>query len=265
MSLDERIISEAIISKYFDKFKSCLDMDVAIVGGGPSGLTTGYLLAKEGYNVALFERKLSIGGGMWGGGMTFNYIVVQGQSKHILEEVGLELEHWQGDYYTVDAVAATTTLASAACRAGLKIFNCMSVEDVEIREVDGQKRVSGIVVNSSPVEIAGLHVDPLVMHCKFLIEATGHDVEVLKTLVRKNDVRLNTPSGGIEGEQSMWADIAETTTPENTREVFPGVYVAGMAANATFGSYRMGPIFGGMLLSGEKVAEELAQRLKTGT
>jgi thiamine thiazole synthase len=34
-----------------------------------------------------------------------------------------------------------------------------------------------------------------------------------------------------------------------------------MSANATFGSYRMGPIFGGMLLSGKKVAEEIHRRL----
>ena len=54
---------------------------------------------------------------------------------------------------------------------------------------------------------------------------------------------------------------AETLTLENTREVFPGLYVAGMSANATFGGPRMGPIFGGMLLSGEKVAQDLIQRL----
>jgi thiamine thiazole synthase len=35
-----------------------------------------------------------------------------------------------------------------------------------------------------------------------------------------------------------------------------------MAANATFGSYRMGPIFGGMLLSGEKVAAMIKEELK---
>ncbi|KUG28512.1 thiazole biosynthetic enzyme thi4 / ribose 1,5-bisphosphate [hydrocarbon metagenome] len=265
MALNERIITEAILTEYFEKFKECLDLDVAIVGGGPSGLTAAYRLAADGFKVALFERKLSIGGGMWGGGMTFNYIVVQEESKHLLEEIGVPVKHFREEYYTADAVACTTTLASRACLAGAKVFNCMSVEDVVLREVDGVKRVCGLVINSSPVEIAGLHVDPLVLHTKFIIEATGHDVEVLKTLVRKNDVRLLTPSGGIEGEQSMWAEVAETNTVKNTREVFPGVYVAGMAANASFGSYRMGPIFGGMLLSGEKVAAEIAGLLRSGT
>ena len=261
MALDERIISEAILARYFEKFKDCLDLDVAIVGGGPSGMVAGWKLAAQGYKVALFERKLSLGGGMWGGGMTFNFIVVQEASRRILEELGLVPEKYRDDYYTVDAVAATVSLAAKACQAGLKVFNCLSVEDVVLRGTGQNKRVTGLVVNSTPVEMAGLHVDPLVLGCKYVIEATGHAVEVLKTLVRKNDVRLNTQSGGIEGEQSMWADKAEEDTLLNTKEIFPGVWVAGMAANASFGSYRMGPIFGGMLLSGEKAAQDIAARL----
>ncbi len=262
MLLDEKVISEAILTSYFEKFKDCLDLDVAIVGGGPSGLTAGWKLAEQGFKVAMFERKLSLGGGMWGGGMTFNSIVVQEGSKHILEEAGIPVTRFRDQYFTADAVTATTTLASKATLAGVKVFNCTSVEDVVIREIDDVKRVTGLVINSSPVEMARLHVDPLVLHCKYVIEATGHDTEVLKTLLRKNDVKLNTPSGGIEGEQSMWAEIAETNTVTNTREVFPGVWVAGMAANAAFGSYRMGAVFGGMLLSGEKTAKEIAEGLK---
>ncbi|WP_027185721.1 sulfide-dependent adenosine diphosphate thiazole synthase [Desulfovibrio inopinatus] len=261
MALNERIVTEAILTEYFEKFKNCLSLDVAIVGGGPSGMTAARIMAQAGLKVALFERKLSIGGGMWGGGMTWNIIVVQEESKHLLEEVNLPVKHFKDEYYTCDAVAATTTLASTAALAGTQFFNCISVEDVCLREIDGEKRITGIVINSSPVEIAGLHVDPVVIDCKFLIEATGHDTEVLRTLVRKNDIRLNTPSGNIEGEQSMWADVAEANTVNNTREVFPGMYVCGMAANAAFGSYRMGPIFGGMLLSGEKVAKEIIDRI----
>ncbi|MHC1787936.1 sulfide-dependent adenosine diphosphate thiazole synthase [Solidesulfovibrio sp.] len=262
MSLDERIITQAILEEYFEKFKASLDLDVAIIGGGPSGMTAARLLAADGFNVALFERKLSLGGGMWGGGMTFNIIVVQEESVHLLTDVGVPVKHYKDNYFTADAVAATTTLASAACLAGAKVFNCMTVEDVVLREEGGIKRVTGIVINSSPVEMAGLHVDPVVIGSKYLIEATGHAVEVLHTLVRKNDVRLGTPSGGIEGEQSMWAEVAETNTVKNTQEIFPGLYVAGMAANASYGSYRMGPIFGGMLLSGEKVAADIAAKLR---
>ncbi|RPI55829.1 MAG: ribose 1,5-bisphosphate isomerase, partial [Deltaproteobacteria bacterium] len=70
-----------------------------------------------------------------------------------------------------------------------------------------------------------------------------------------------TDTGKIMGERSMWAEVAENTTLENTKEAFPGVFVTGMAANATFGSFRMGPIFGGMLLSGERVAELIDERL----
>ncbi len=262
MPLDERIITEAIATEYFKKFTSSLDLDVAIVGGGPSGLTAARILAEQGLNTALFERKLSLGGGMWGGGMTWNTIVVQEPAKHLLESQGVPMVHFRDQYWTCDAVAATVTLASKACLAGTKVFNCMSVEDVVLRREGGVTRVTGLVINSSPVEMAGLHVDPVVVNAKCVIEATGHAVEVLHTLVRKNDVRLDTPSGGIVGEQSMWAEEAEQRTVENTREIFPGLWVAGMAANASFGSYRMGPIFGGMLLSGEKVARDIVAKLR---
>jgi thiamine thiazole synthase len=88
-----------------------------------------------------------------------------------------------------------------------------------------------------------------------VIEATGHDMEVLRVIEKKTDIALNTSTGKLLGERSMWADRAEVLTLENTKEVCPGVFVTGMAANAACGGPRMGPIFGGMLLSGQKVAE----------
>jgi len=60
---------------------------------------------------------------------------------------------------------------------------------------------------------------------------------------------------------SMDAEKGEKQTVENTREAYPGLFVSGMAANAVFGGYRMGPVFGGMLLSGKRAAEVMLARL----
>jgi thiamine thiazole synthase len=107
-----------------------------------------------------------------------------------------------------------------------------------------------------------LHVDPLTISARFVVDGTGHPAEICEIISRKMDTRLDTSNGKVMGEMSMWADRAEELTIENTGEIFPGVYVAGMAANASRGAPRMGPIFGGMMLSGERVAGELLKRLK---
>ncbi|MBA7591244.1 Thiamine thiazole synthase [subsurface metagenome] len=80
----EQIVSAGIIDAYFKKLKESLSVDVAIVGGGPSGLVAAYYLAKMGRNVSLFERKLAPGGGMWGGAMMFNEIIVQQEAIHMI-------------------------------------------------------------------------------------------------------------------------------------------------------------------------------------
>jgi thiamine thiazole synthase len=187
----------------------------------------------------------------------FNEIVVQDVAVHILKEFGIRCHKYQENYYTADAVETASTLISKAVQAGVTVFNCMSVEDVMMRT----DRLIGLVLNWSPVEMAGLHIDPLAVRSKFIVDATGHAVEVVKVVFQKVPGQLKTPTGKIEGEKSMWSEKAEILTMENTREVFPGLYVAGMAANATFGGPRMGPIFGGMLLSGEKVAKILLEKL----
>jgi thiazole biosynthesis enzyme len=264
MALDEVIISQAIIERFMHKFTDSLEVDVAVVGGGPAGLVAAYYLVKAGYKVSLFERKLSIGGGMWGGGMMFNEIVVQEEGKRILDTFGVKTVLYRDGHYTADAVEAISTLCSKTVQAGVKIFNLMSVEDVIVREDRRKQRVVGLVLNWTAVEMAALHVDPLTMRSRYVIDATGHATEVVKVIERKVDAALLTPTGKIMGEKSLWAEQAELLTLENTKEVFPGVFVAGMSANASFGAYRMGPVFGGMLLSGEKAAALIDARLKQG-
>jgi thiamine thiazole synthase len=256
--LNEVTITKAILDTYVEKFKSALDLDVAIVGGGPSGLVAGYYLAKAGKNVALFEKKLSIGGGMWGGGMMFNEIVIQDEAKSVAKEFDMTMKKYEKGYYTIDSVEAVSSLVYHSVKAGLKIFNLITIEDIVFKG----KRVSGLVINWTPVNMAGLHVDPLTVRSRFVLDGTGHPSNVAEMLVRKMGVKLSTITGGIVGEKSMDADLGELNTVENTKEVFPGLYVSGMAANNVYGGYRMGPIFGGMLLSGKKAAEEMIKRLK---
>lgn len=258
MKLDETIITRAITETYNQKLKDSIELDVAIVGGGPSGLTALYYLSKEGFNVALFEKKLSIGGGMWGGGMGFNIIVVQEEGREILDEFGINYKEYEPGYYTADAVESVGKLISKSTEAGGKIFNLYSVEDVVMIE----NRISGIVVTWSPLEIAGLHVDPLVIKSKFVVEATGHPCEVANVAVKKGRIKLNTPNGKVQGEKSMWADKGESAIGKNTVEIYPGLFVSGMAANAVFGDYRMGPVFGGMLLSGKLTGEKIISKLR---
>jgi thiamine thiazole synthase len=59
----------------------------------------------------------------------------------------------------------------------------------------------------------------------------------------------------------MWAEKGEEALIAATREVYPGLVVAGMAANAVSGGHRMGPVFGGMLLSGEIASGVVKKKL----
>ena len=180
------------------------------------------------------------------------------EGKRILDERSIRSRKYQKGYYTADSVETASTLCSLAVKAGARIFNLMSVEDVMVRE----GRVIGVVLNWTAVEMAQLHVDPLCVRAKYVVDATGHATEVARVIERKVGAHLTTDTGGVLGEKSLWSEVSEETTLENTGEIYPGVFVAGMAANAAFGSYRMGPIFGGMLLSGEKVAKLILKELK---
>ena len=250
--MDEITISKAIVDSYTRDFLDFLDVDVAVVGAGPSGLVAGYYLARKGVKTAIYERRLSVGGGMWGGGMMFSRIVVEAEAKGILDEFGVTAQEYQEGYYIADSLEAVSTMCSQAVKAGVRIFNLITVEDIMIREDD---RVAGLVLNWSAVELAHLHIDPLTIRSKLVIDATGHDAEVCQIVARKIGPKLRTTTGGVIGEKSMWAEVGESELLKNTKEVYPGLIAAGMAVNAVFGLPRMGAIFGGMLLSGKKAAE----------
>ncbi|GAJ01247.1 unnamed protein product, partial [marine sediment metagenome] len=83
-------------------FLEAMDVDVAVGGAGPAGMTAAYYLAKEGIKTVIFERSLRPGGGMPGGGMMFNTIVVQEEAKKILDEFEIRTKEYEKGYYIAE-------------------------------------------------------------------------------------------------------------------------------------------------------------------
>src|SRR5450756_595387 len=134
MPLSEIEVTRGILEAFSRDFLECLSLDVAIAGGGPAGMTAAYFLAREGVKVAIFERNLHVGGGMWGGGMLFPRIIIQEGAREILEEFGVRLEAFREGYYVGDSVETVAKVTAAAVDAGVRVWVGVSVEDVLIRE-----------------------------------------------------------------------------------------------------------------------------------
>ncbi|MCD6415592.1 MAG: thiazole biosynthesis protein [Planctomycetes bacterium] len=248
--MEEIEITRAIVETYTQRLNEALESDVIVVGAGPAGLAAAYFLAKRGLRAVVLEKRLSTGGGIWGGGVGKNIIVVK--DAEVLDEIGVDWEQ-RGELLTAGAIQLAAALTYRAEQAGARILNLMQVEDVIVK----QGHVLGAVVNATPIMMARLHVDPICMAARNVVDATGHDAELVNMLRRKLP---DFYPHGI-GEGFMDVEPAERGVVERTGEVFPGLYVSGMSVCAVYGLPRMGPIFGGMLNSGRKVARLIAEAL----
>jgi len=246
-------ISKAIATAYHHKMLDRIESDVLIIGAGPAGMTAAYYLAQRGIRTTVLEKRLSTGGGIWGGGMAMNEVAVQKDALVILDEFGVHHHAAADGLYTADSIELASALCLKAIQAGTVFLNLMTVEDVYVR--DG--KVAGVVVNRTGVHPA-LHVDPLTFSAQATIDATGHEAVIVETMKKKG--LINT-GPGYTGEGPMNAMAGESFVVGRAGEVFPGLWVAGMSVCATFGGPRMGPIFGGMLLSGKHIVEPIANAM----
>ena len=120
MELDEVIITRAIFDEYSKTFLDYIDIDVALVGGGPANLVAAKYLAEEGVKVAIYEKKISLGRWMWAGGMMFPRIVVQEEARGILDDFGIRYKEYQPGYYVANSVESVGKLIAGALQQGLR-------------------------------------------------------------------------------------------------------------------------------------------------
>ncbi|WP_038055385.1 sulfide-dependent adenosine diphosphate thiazole synthase [Thermodesulfobacterium hydrogeniphilum] len=249
-------IQKAIIKYGLEDLYEYSDVDVLIVGAGPSGLTAAKYLAEKGFKTLIYERRLSFGGGIGGGGNMIPKVVVQEEALSIINDFKIRYKRADNNLYIIDPAELIAKLATGALEAGAKIFLGVDVEDVIVRE--DPPKVVGVLWKWSAIEIAGLHVDPLYTHSKALVDATGHDAEIIRIAAEKNpELNIN-----IKGTRSNWSETSEKLVVDYTNKVAEGLYVTGIAVCEIFGLPRMGPIFGGMLRSGKKIAEIIEKDLK---
>jgi sulfide-dependent adenosine diphosphate thiazole synthase len=251
----ESSVTRAIVGQFTKDMEEFSNMDVIIIGGGPSGLMAARDLALKGVKVLVVERNNYLGGGFWIGGFLMNTITVRAPAQKVLDELGIKYEAFSKSLYTTPGPLACSKLIAAACDAGVKMLNMAQFDDVVMRE---KNKVSGVVINWTPVSALPRQitcVDPVAFESKLVIDATGHDAQVVRKLEERGLIK-------VPGFGAMWVEESEDAVVEHSGFAHPGLIVIGMAVSTTFGLPRMGPTFGAMLLSGRKGAQVALQELK---
>lgn len=246
--ISENQITKAILNEFQSDFKDFLNSEVIIIGGGPSGLVAARELAQDGTKVLVVESNNYLGGGFWIGGFLMNTLTFRAPAQELLQEIGIPYKEVEPGLFISCGPHACSKLIFSAADAGVKILNMTKFDDVVLRE---NNRVAGVVINWTPVSAlprAITCVDPIAIETKVVIDATGHDAVVAKSLSKRGLLE-------IKGFSGMHVEESEDLVVNYTQETYPGLVVCGMAAAEVYGLPRMGPTFGGMLLSGKKAAK----------
>ncbi|KAK6455685.1 Thi4 family-domain-containing protein [Scheffersomyces xylosifermentans] len=285
----ESTVSRAMTRRYFADLDKFTESDVVIIGAGSAGLSAAYVLAKNRpeLKIAIIEASVSPGGGCWLGGQLFSAMVLRKPAHLFLDELDIEYDD-EGDYVVVKhaALFMSTLMSKVLQFPNVKLFNATAVEDLITRrdETTGELRIAGVVTNWTLVALnhdTQSCMDPNTINCNVVLSTTGHDgpfgafsAKRLEELGKApKDVTQgfrpqeqqaaptsSTPRADgfqLGGMRGLDMNKAEDAIVKGTREVVPGLVIAGMELAEVDGSNRMGPTFGAMALSGVKAAESV--------
>lgn len=244
----ENQITSAIVKDFSQEFLNNLESEVIIVGAGPSGLVAARELAGEGFKVLVIESNNYLGGGFWIGGFLMNTLTFRAPAQEILQELAIPYREAEPGLFIASGPHACSKLILSACEAGAKFLNMAKFDDVVLPEGN---RVGGVVINWTAVSALPRQitcVDPIAIESKLVIDATGHDAAVVTALEKRGLIKT-------KGFGAMDVQASEDLVVEYTKEIYPGLIACGMSVATLFGLPRMGPTFGGMLLSGRKAAD----------
>ena len=182
--------------------------DIAIVGGGPAGLSAAYKASKLGANVILFEKDDSIAHNIRTSGVTW---------IEDIEKLGISKDHYnpiknyslisssneatiRGESAKSCVLNVRTTyqfLAFLAAEAGTEIMVRSNVTNVI---TDTKNRVLGLKVNTPKGD--------LVINCKLVIDASGFSSSVGRRLRMVNEWKRY----GVGAEYECYCEHADPET-----------------------------------------------------
>jgi len=160
------------------------------------------------------------------------------------------------------ALFTSTLLSRVLAQPNVRLFNATAVEDLIMKPVEGGgQRVAGVVTNWTLVALnhdTQSCMDPSTISARVVVSTTGHDGPMGAFTAKRLQSAKMLPSkhqGELGNMRALDMNRAEEAIVQATREVVPGMVIAGMELAELDGINRMGPTFGAMFMSGVKAAQ----------